>query len=288
MENNIKWGYNENNDFFIDYGKSIRWVNDFKTECELTSLKIKDDFKGTLCLLFSGGLYSTVVAKSLVSMDIPFYAITCKYTNNENKKEVDFASNFCKKNNIEHKIIELNVEDFIKSEYKKYTEVVKNISPLQSTHCWLFDLCNDIPIVGNGFMWMNYNLKNNEFKITERDYWYYIEKWKIFRNREAVTQFFKYNTELVNSQILDFYKIIKKSDKNNFRVRLSQRGYDMNYYLSSYIIRKTLFLDQFRVSNSLNNKFKSFGTYTFIDFKEVKYNAFEILDKISYDGQNIL
>jgi hypothetical protein len=75
-----------------------------------------------LYVLLSGGVDGEIVARDFLKLGIPFAAISVKHKQNTNSYDMEFAEAFCKEYGIEHKLVELDIEQFFTDGFEKYVE----------------------------------------------------------------------------------------------------------------------------------------------------------------------
>jgi hypothetical protein len=108
-------------------------------------------------VLFSGGLDSELILHCCLHEKIPVRAITMRLLIHDcpmNLPDLYFSEKFCRLNNIEQIIIDLDVNKFF-DEGKPYDYLgqYKIIEPHVATHFWLFEQCSGFPIIGGDYTW---------------------------------------------------------------------------------------------------------------------------------------
>ena len=94
--------------FEITFKPITRQVKSFKEEISETAKQVYAISPNPLYLMYSGGIDSEAMALAFLENNIPFKAITFRYPNNINQIDIDYSVKFCKKNNIEHIIADIN------------------------------------------------------------------------------------------------------------------------------------------------------------------------------------
>ncbi len=115
-------------------------------------------------VLYSGGLDSELVLLSCIKNSIPVIAITLVIKIDGltiNTHDLYYAEKFCRKNDITHKLIELNSDKFFQNgEYLKYLKPYYIIEPHVATHLWLIEQCSYFPIIGGDWPWAQVSKEN--------------------------------------------------------------------------------------------------------------------------------
>ena len=117
----------------------------------------------TVEVLYSGGLDSEAVLNSCIINNIPVIAITMKLTVNNciiNTHDLYYSEKYCRDNNIEQKIVELDVGKFFENgDYIRYLDPYVITEPHVATHFWLLNQCTGFPVIGGDYRWPWHNLK---------------------------------------------------------------------------------------------------------------------------------
>lgn len=108
-------------------------------------------------LLYSGGLDSEFVLVSLKNFGYPVVAVTMKLMCRGypiNTHDLYYSEKFCRQNNIEQKFIELDIEKFFESgRYQDYLLDYYIQQPHVATHFWMFEQCDNFPILAGEYSW---------------------------------------------------------------------------------------------------------------------------------------
>ena len=144
-------------------------IHNFRTEIldvgttEYTSIHdiFYDDLKNretkTVEVLYSGGMDSECVLRSCMINKIPVRALTGKFIHNGyalNTHDLYYAEKFCRENNIEQKIVELDVGLFFENgEHFKYLKPYYIWVAHVATHFWLFEQSTGFPVLGGEYSW---------------------------------------------------------------------------------------------------------------------------------------
>jgi hypothetical protein len=108
-------------------------------------------------LLYSGGLDSEFVLVSLKNFGYPVVAVTMKLMCRGypiNTHDLYYSEKFCRQNNIEQRFIELDIEKFFESgRYQDYLLDYYIQQPHVATHFWMFEQCDNFPILAGEYSW---------------------------------------------------------------------------------------------------------------------------------------
>ena len=115
-------------------------------------------------VLYSGGLDSELVLLSCIKNSIPVIAITLVIKIEGliiNTHDLYYAEKFCRENNITHKLIELDADNFFQNgDHLKYLSPYYIIEPHVATHLWLIEQCSYFPILGGDWPWVQTHIEN--------------------------------------------------------------------------------------------------------------------------------
>jgi hypothetical protein len=115
-------------------------------------------------VLYSGGLDSELVLLSCLKNSIPVIAITLVIKIDGliiNTHDLYYAEKFCRENNITHKLIELDADNFFQNgDHLKYLTPYYIIEPHVATHLWLIEQCDYFPIIGGDWPWVQTHTEN--------------------------------------------------------------------------------------------------------------------------------
>lgn len=110
--------------------------------------------------LYSGGIDSEFGLLTCKKLNKQVSAVTMKITNNSkvyNEYELDYSTRFCKHNNINQKIIPLDVKFYENGDYIRFIEPYKIKKALIAAHYWLIDQCDNFIIIGGNYFWIKEN-----------------------------------------------------------------------------------------------------------------------------------
>jgi len=115
-------------------------------------------------VLYSGGLDSELILLSCIKNKIPVIAITLVIKIEGliiNTHDLYYAEKFCRENDITHKLIELDADNFFQNgEYLRYLRPYYIIEPHVATHLWLIEQCSYFPIIGGDWPWPHTHVEN--------------------------------------------------------------------------------------------------------------------------------
>lgn len=111
----------------------------------------------TVEVLYSGGLDSECVLVSCLLSNIPVTAITMRLLVKGypiNTHDLYYSEKFCRERGVNHKIVDLNVDNFfINGDHVKYLEYYHIDISHVATHLWLFEQCTGFPVLGGEYSW---------------------------------------------------------------------------------------------------------------------------------------
>lgn len=108
-------------------------------------------------VLYSGGIDSEAVLIACKQLNIPATAITLRLMFRGaifNVHDLYYAEKFCRENQIEHILIDLDVEKFYgNGDHLPYLEPCRISEPGQASIFWLFEQCQRFPVYGGDYTW---------------------------------------------------------------------------------------------------------------------------------------
>jgi hypothetical protein len=114
-------------------------------------------------VLFSGGLDSELVLKSCLTNKIPVVAVTMIIKMDGviiNAHDLYYAEKFCRENNVKHRLVEFDALSFFSSgKHLEYLSPYKVVEPHVASHLWLFEQCDNYPIFGGDWPWVQAHKK---------------------------------------------------------------------------------------------------------------------------------
>lgn len=108
--------------FQFDFKPISRPLMPWRDEVLNTAQLIANSTTRPLMLCLSGGLDSEVMARAFLECNIPFTAISFKHSAGTNMHDIEYAIRFCNTNNIEHKIVEFDFNDFLDNKIENYIQ----------------------------------------------------------------------------------------------------------------------------------------------------------------------
>jgi hypothetical protein len=175
MENIIEWnvGLNGFKKCTLELGEDFhRFTTELLDVPYENNRNITDIFNDHLSIrqtkyvevLYSGGLDSELVLLSCLKNNIPVIAITLVIKIDGliiNTHDLYYAEKFCRKNDIIHKLIELDADKFFQNgEHLKYLTPYYITEPHVATHLWLIEQCDYFPIIGGDWPWAHSHKEN--------------------------------------------------------------------------------------------------------------------------------
>lgn len=97
------------------YRPITRKVGTFKEELFSAATQIKNSSNKEIYCLLSGGIDSEIVARSFVEQGYKIRALSIRYKHGENSHDIEHALNFCRKFNIKHEYVNLDIDNFLKT-----------------------------------------------------------------------------------------------------------------------------------------------------------------------------
>lgn len=131
--------FNENIDKLIKENYTNWTLEQLKTNFDRALLRIKDNIDNNPYIALSGGVDSQLACLSFLEAQIPFTAVTMVMNDDFNKPDVESAVKFCKRLNIPHKLISINIIKFLVSNLNEYSLKYKCPSPQFCSHFYFFE-----------------------------------------------------------------------------------------------------------------------------------------------------
>lgn len=129
-------------------------------------------------VLYSGGLDSECVLISCIVNKIPTTAITMRMLVQGcpiNVHDLYYSTEFCRKYDIQQKIVDLDVESFFENgDHFRFLNPYYITEPHVATHMWLMERCSYFPIMGGDYAWP----QETVFSPYRHNYSYYGEFMK--------------------------------------------------------------------------------------------------------------
>lgn len=129
---------------------------------------------GSVELLYSGGLDSELVLKSLLYNKVKVEAMTLVIKIKGailNTRDLYYSEKFCRENNIKQNLFFVDAIDFFESkQYLNYLLPYKITKPHVATHMWLIEQCHNYPIMGGDWPWVQMHNSNKVLSPNRLDY----------------------------------------------------------------------------------------------------------------------
>lgn len=109
-----------NKNFQVKFKPTSREVLPWRVELDLAVQKICSDVNKPIYVLLSGGVDSEVLARVMLSNDIPFKVLTFKHKNGTNDYDTYYAQKFCEQHNVEMRVVSLDIQDFFDNQINNY------------------------------------------------------------------------------------------------------------------------------------------------------------------------
>jgi hypothetical protein len=107
-------------------------------------------------VLYSGGIDSEMTIISLKKQNVPLRAYTLRFLLNSypiNTHDLYYSEKFCRKNKINHTIIDLDIEQFFETTYADYLDPYGISQFHVATHFWLIEQLSGFPVLGGDYFW---------------------------------------------------------------------------------------------------------------------------------------
>lgn len=111
-------------------------------------------------VLYSGGIDSEFSLLTCKKLNKNVTAVTMKIIDKDkilNEYELNYSINFCKNNNIQQKIVVLDMKFYDNGDYIKFIEPYKISKANLASQFWLITQCNNFPIIGGNYFWIQEN-----------------------------------------------------------------------------------------------------------------------------------
>lgn len=129
---------------------------------------------GPIEMLFSGGLDSEFVLRSLIKHNLKINAITLVIKIKGavvNVVDLYYSEKFCRENNVPQYFFELDAEEFYGGgEHINYLLDYSITEPHVASHFWLIEKCHNFPIIGGDWPWVQVRQTKNILSPFKLDY----------------------------------------------------------------------------------------------------------------------
>lgn len=156
----IKWGWDyglygkrktSDEKMWYEFGQCTQKPMNFRLECVRAADLIYKSTDKKLLVHFSGGIDSEIICRSLMICNHPFEVSICRFPNDLNKHDIDYAIKFCKYFGIKYSFIDLDIVEFLKSDCSPYRDVeFPNPFWQCNMHKYMLDRGYGFQIVGDG------------------------------------------------------------------------------------------------------------------------------------------
>lgn len=99
------------NKFKVKFNPVTRPVESWYNEISNTAKHIFNSTDKPIYIGMSGGIDGEAVARVFMENNLPFTAITLRYSGGENDHDIEYAIDFCKEHSIEHHIFEVDYNE---------------------------------------------------------------------------------------------------------------------------------------------------------------------------------
>jgi hypothetical protein len=111
--------YNPTN-FKIWYPRCTRITQSWTEEIKLSAKIVAQSTNKDIWICMSGGIDSEMVARTFKDLGIPFKALIAQFNDGLNSHDIIYSQRWCQHHNIEYKIFDFNIVDFLNNGYKIY------------------------------------------------------------------------------------------------------------------------------------------------------------------------
>ncbi len=222
------------NPYQIYFGKCDPSQNlDWREQCIRAAKIIGESTDQPIWLAFGGGIDAEVVFHSLRLANVPFKVAICRFENTLNEHDIKWARRICDDYEIEYKIFDLNISNFITGPVFYYASKYKCISSHIPWHVWLGEQIEGFPIFAGGDLniYRNKNEKNLFVKFQTQSS--VFSRYLMETGREGSPNFFLQTPELIASYLVHPYVQTFVKTANAMRM-LSIKWYKPAVYFSSW------------------------------------------------------
>lgn len=172
-------------------------VESYHNELINNAKLIRDTYSGKFDLLLSGGVDSEVILRIYHDLGVPVNVFIFRYENNYNYRDVEHAKRICEELNVNHKLIDFNLEKFVQNDaHDLWLECYpQNVCRLP--HLKMLDYLDNIPIIGTGEPeW--HNVKGKWlFELSEGSFTWQIHQYH--KGRIVLADWYNYSPEVTAS-----------------------------------------------------------------------------------------
>lgn len=194
----------------LTYKPINRKLNDWYDEVDNTVKLIAQSTSKPIYIGFSGGIDSEVIIKSFIKNCVPFTVFIVEFENGLNEHDILWAKQYCQENNLNYKIVKLDVEKFFTKDINKYLnkgyKAIRIFRYLQLFMLETIESWGGCAVLGSGEQ--VYCNIDGELCLN-REYGYFMSlEWCKNNNTTHYPYFFEHNSELFASymklELIDF------------------------------------------------------------------------------------
>jgi hypothetical protein len=193
-----------NSETFNIVFKDLELKSNYYQESRYAAESIKDQSRGKLYLMYSGGVDSEYAFNVFLNCNIQITPVIIKLSPYYNDHDISYALNFCDSKNIRPIIIDIDFDDFIES--GKFLDISREIR--SSVHhraatAYAIGKLDGVVICGDGEPYIRINDETKQWNVTiyEHDYavYNYYKKYSI----DGTPHFNRYSEQMFSSFLLD-------------------------------------------------------------------------------------
>ena len=210
--------------YFQKYGRCQRNPLPFGQECLQTAKLIREDKKGSLQLLFSGGIDSEIILRSFRQLEIPIDVVVIRFKNDLNIQDISWAVVTLEGLGIKYRFLDLDIRKFLENEAFDKAKISQSRAPFMHVLCWALDQLDGIPILGSGELELVRNETTKSYEHIENESRMGMLKYLNYNNRDGVPLFFQYTPELMLSWLQEplIKGFVAYSSEANSRARKTE------------------------------------------------------------------
>lgn len=150
------WGFPKNKDarFWLNFKKCEYLPSSWKEEVKSTVAKLAATSRKQVWILLSGGIDSEVIAQEFLDQKLDFKILIVQYPNDLNEHDISYAVKWCRLNNIEFKLVSLDIRQFLTVDYLLYMKegyITDNVFRyLQIRFLEIIEALNGFAVLGAG------------------------------------------------------------------------------------------------------------------------------------------
>jgi len=198
--NHVNVGFTCDDNFYFKHG-TVTSHSSWRDECKSTAQQLYDLHGNNLVLLLSGGLDSEVMLHSFIACGITPRVAIFRYERNLNLHDINYALRICAARGISPEIVDINVENFYKTQLIDFAQVTRCSSPQLNLYYYFANRLDGIPVFGGG---ENYLIRQiGEKRVYDCEEARVNTLYTYFRDiqRECIPSFFQYTPETMISYL---------------------------------------------------------------------------------------